>query len=162
MAQTSGSWLGQAVRIFDLEQPRYQGMPIHEAHQPGYLYALHRRHRDTYRPEVTGPRSGASGVIVCMEHSGTHIDAICHQAEDLKLFENIPAAEVESPRGFSRLAVEEIPPLVGPGALLDVAGYKGVEALEPGYAVTVADLEACCAAQGVEIRPGDVVLVRTG
>lgn len=153
---------GRPATVFDLEQPRTPEMPIHPSHRPGYAYFLHRRHEDTYRPQTSGPRSGASGVIVCMEHSGTHIDAICHQAEDLKLFGNIPAADVETPRGFARLAVEEIPPLVGPGVLLDVAGCKGVEALDLGYAITVADLEACCAAQGVDIRPGDVVLVRTG
>jgi kynurenine formamidase len=47
-------------------------------------------------------------------------------------------------------------PIVCRGVLLDVAGEKR---LEPGYAITPADLEG--AAQ-VEIREGDAVLVRTG
>src|SRR5437588_10635277 len=72
------------ARVFDLEQPRFAGMPIHPAHKPGYFYALHRRHRDTYRPEQHGPRSGSSGVLTMMEHSGTHIDALCHQACNLQ------------------------------------------------------------------------------
>jgi hypothetical protein len=38
------------ARIYDLEQPRFRGMPMHPAHQPGYFYALYRRHRDNYRP----------------------------------------------------------------------------------------------------------------
>jgi kynurenine formamidase len=54
-------------------------MPVHPAHQPGYFYALHRRHRDSYRPDKYGPRSVVRGVTM-MEHSGTHIDALCHQA----------------------------------------------------------------------------------
>lgn len=66
-------------RVFDLEQPRTAAMPIHPAHLPGYSYVLHRRHQDTYGQD--GPRSGASGMIVTMEHTGTHIDALCHQAE---------------------------------------------------------------------------------
>jgi kynurenine formamidase len=37
-----------------------------------------------------------------------------------------------------------------------------VEVLEPGHAVTGADLEAARAMAGVELRPGDCVLVRTG
>ena len=49
-------------------------MPVHPTHQPGYHYALHRRHRDTYRPEEHGPRSGASGTLTMMEHTGTHIE----------------------------------------------------------------------------------------
>src|SRR3954470_15613317 len=85
------SLIEQPVRVFDLEQPRFQGMPVIAVHQPGYAYFLHRRHSDDYQPELTGLRSGASGVIVCMEHSGTHIDAICHQAENQMLYGGIPA-----------------------------------------------------------------------
>jgi hypothetical protein len=63
----------QSARVYDLEQPRFAGMPIHPTHRPGYFYALHRRHRDTLQPEKHGPRSSASGTLTMMEHSGTHI-----------------------------------------------------------------------------------------
>jgi kynurenine formamidase len=149
-------------RVLDLEQPRIQGMPIMPSHQPGYAYFLHRRHTDTYDTAVNGPRSGASGVIVCMEHSGTHIDALCHQADNLTLYGEVPVADVEQFGGFSQLAIEDVPPLVGPAVLLDVPAAKGLDRLTPGYAVTADDLEQCCAAQGVDIRVGDVALVRTG
>src|SRR4029079_11434278 len=85
------------ARVFDLEQPRFAGMPVHPVHKPGYFYALHRRHRDTYRPGLHGPRSGASGVLTMMEHSGTHIDALCHQACDLKLHGDVAVESVERP-----------------------------------------------------------------
>src|SRR5439155_5325131 len=68
------------AQVYDLEQPRFAGMPIHPVHRPGYFYALHRRHRDNYRPETDGPRSSSSGVVTMMEHTGTHIDALSHQA----------------------------------------------------------------------------------
>jgi kynurenine formamidase len=71
-------------------------------------------------------------------------------------------AKVQTPRGFTRLAVEEIPPILASGVLLDVAASKGVGSLEPGYAVTDADLEECCEREGVSVEPGDVALVRTG
>ncbi len=75
------------TRIFDLEQPRTAEMPIHPAHQQaGYSYLLHRHHEDEYRPEEAGPRTGAAGVIVCGEHTGTHIDALCHQSDALVLY----------------------------------------------------------------------------
>ena len=61
------------LRVFDLEQPRTATMPIHPSHLPGYSYVLHRRHQDSYGQD--GPRTGASGMIVTMEHTGTHIDA---------------------------------------------------------------------------------------
>jgi kynurenine formamidase len=52
--------------------------------------------------------------------------------------------------------------IVGRGVLLDVARYKGVKALEPGYAITVEDLDGTAAAQGVEVQSGDILLTRTG
>ena len=150
------------AQVFDLEQPRFAGMPIHPAHKPGYFYALHRRHRDSYRPETFGPRSGASGVLTMMEHSGTHIDALCHQACDLKLFGGVAVDEVERADGYTALGAETMRPLLGRGVLLDVAGWKQVDALPPNAAITAEDLEGCARAHAVDVRPGDVLLVRTG
>jgi len=150
------------ARVFDLEQPRFAGMPIHPAHKPGYFYALHRRHRDTYRPAQHGPRSGASGVLTMMEHSGTHIDALCHQASDLKLHGGVAVDSVERSDGYGALGAETIRPLLARGVLLDVAGFKQVEMLPQHYAITADDLQACARAADVDVRPGDVLLVRTG
>ncbi|MCA9876954.1 MAG: 2-hydroxymuconate tautomerase family protein [Thermomicrobiales bacterium] len=155
-------YLDQQVRIFDLEQPRFQGMPVISVHQPGYAYFLHRRHSDDYRPDELGVRSSASGVIVCMEHSGTHIDAICHQADAQRLYGGVLAADVCNSKGFTEHAIEEINPMFAPGVLLDAAAAKGVAALDAGHLVTAADLQECCRRQGVEIQAGDVVLIRTG
>jgi kynurenine formamidase len=152
----------RAAIVYDLEQPRYRGMPIHPTHQPGYHYALHRRHRDTYQPERHGPRSGASGALVMMEHSGTHIDALCHQANCLTLFGGIPADAAETPTGFTRLGAETVPPLLGRGVLLDVAGWKGLTRLPPDSGLGADDLTGCAAAEGVEVRRSDVLVVRTG
>src|SRR5437763_13708311 len=102
----------RGARVIDLEQPRFHGMPIHPAHRPGYFYALHRRHRDTYQPDVNGPRSSASGVVTMMEHSGTHIDALSHQACDLMLHGEVCADDVETPAGFAQLGIETVPPLL--------------------------------------------------
>ena len=156
--------MSEEKRVFDLEQPRTPEMPIHPAHeQAGYAYLLHRHHEDEYRPKEVGPRSGAAGVIICAEHTGTHIDALCHQSDDLKLFGGVPVnREVQTSRGFSKLAVDEIPPILAPGVLLDVAAKEGVGSLGPGRAITDADLEGCCERQGVSVEPGDVALVRTG
>jgi 4-oxalocrotonate tautomerase family enzyme len=154
--------LDGAMQVFDLEQPRQEGMPIFPAHRPGYSYLLHRHHEDEYKPADGGPRTSASGVIICMEHTGTHIDAICHQADGLTLFGGVPVNGVQTGKGFTQLGVEEIPPIIAPGVLLDVAGSLGVESLEPGSAVSSDDLEACCARQNVDVQPGNIVLVRTG
>lgn len=152
----------RTARVIDLEQPRFQGMPIHPVHRPGYLYTLHRRHRDSYQPEVHGPRSGASGVLTMMEHSGTHIDALCHQACGLKVFGDVDCDSIESPTGFKQLGIEHVPPLVGRGVLLDVAAWKGASILPRQYSISAEELIACAKAQAVSLEKGDVLLVRTG
>lgn len=154
--------LFRQARVIDLEQPRFQGMPIHPSHKPGYHYALHRRHRDTYQPAIDGPRSGASGMLTMMEHTGTHIDALCHQACCMKIFGNLDADSIETPTGFKQLGVEHVPPLVTRGVLLDVATWKGQTPLPRDASITADELIACAKAQNVAVEKGDVLLVRTG
>ena len=138
-------------------------MPTYPAHRPGYSYFLHRHHEDEYRPEELGERTSASGMVFTMEHSGTHIDAVCHQSDGLTMYGGVPVdRSVQTPKGFTRHGVEEIPPLVTPGVLLDVAALHGVDVLEPGYGVTADDLAGCCNRQNAAVNGGDVVLVRTG
>ena len=160
--QTTGAIGDQHFHVFDLEQPRFQGMPIHEAHLPGYLYVLYRRHADGLQAAAPSPRSSASGLIVAMEHSGTHIDALCHQAEDQALHGGIEAATATTPTGFSEHGVEQIAPIVAPGILLDIPRFRGVGTLQSGDAVMANEIEACATEQGVTIETGSVVLVRTG
>jgi len=142
-----------SARIFDLEQPRYAGAPSHPAHAPGFNYFLHRQHA----PGAAEARTGASGIVVMPEHSGTHIDALVHQAENLVLHGGVRAdGGIQTPTGFKAMGIDTMPPIVRRGVLLDVAGERR---LDPDYAITPDDLDR---ARRVDIRAGDVVLVRTG
>lgn len=152
--------LGDSHRI-DLEQPRRYGAPIFPAHAPGYVYTLHRRHE----PGL-GARTSASGTITMAEHSGTHIDALCHQAEvsdgQPRMYGGRPVdSTVQTPAGFTALGAETIPPIFARGVLLDVARHLGVSRLEPGHAVSARELAGAAEEQGTPAA-GDVVLVRTG
>jgi kynurenine formamidase len=51
---------------------------------------------------------------------------------------------------------------VGRGVLLDVPRVRGAPWVEPGEHIFREDLEAAERAQGVEVGPGDILLVRTG
>jgi kynurenine formamidase len=153
----------QNAVVYDLEQPRHPEMPVHPAHRPGYRYFLHRRHGDTYDPDEGGPRSSASGLIVTIDHTGTHIDAFSHQADTLTLYGGVGVdRHVETPGGFTVHGMDQVRPLLARGVLLDVAGYKNVELLPARYEITVADIEGTLAQQGTELRNGDIALVRTG
>jgi len=160
MSELSGLVAGLAsARIYDLEQLRYFGAPTFAAHAPGFLYSLHRRHE----PGLGEARTSASGVIMQAEHSGTHIDALCHQAENMVMFGGCDVtAQVQTSAGFTSLGVETIPPLLARGVLLDLARSAGVERLPAGHLVGPDELERTAADQGVRIERGDVVCVRTG
>lgn len=152
----------RSARVYDLEQPRFFGMPIYPSHKPGYFYALHRRHRDAYQPDVHGPRTGAAGTLTMMEHTGTHIDALCHQACGMKMYGDLAVESVETPAGFTKLGVETVPPLLARGVLLDVAGWKGEAPLPPRYSISAEEMQGCADHQKVQVQKGDVLLVRTG
>ncbi|HEY4385448.1 MAG TPA: cyclase family protein [Ktedonobacteraceae bacterium] len=146
-------------RVYDLEQPRYAGAPIFPSHAPGFVYTLHRRHE----PDQGEARTGASGVIYAAEHSGTHIDALSHQAENLSLYGGRKVTpQIQTSTGFTELGVETIEPIFTRGILLDVAKYRGVDCIEADQPVTREDLEATSQQQKITIRQGDVVLIRTG
>jgi kynurenine formamidase len=146
-------------RVFDLEHDRYIGAPIHTAHWPGFVYTLHRHHE----AQSGGPRTSASGTVTMQEHSGTHIDALCHQAIDMEMFGGIRVTpNNQTARGFTDLGIETVEPIFRRGVLLDVARSKGVSRLDAGYIITADDLEQTAIKSGVEMRKGDCVLVRTG
>jgi kynurenine formamidase len=147
------------ARIYDLEQPRYFGAPIYPSHAPGYVYTLHRHHEQG----MAETRTSASGFMYTTEHSGTHIDALCHQAEDLRLHggrEIDPS--IQTSQGFTELGAETIAPIITRGVLLDIARYRGVDRIGAGNPVQRDELEAAAQNQGVSISERDVVLVRTG
>jgi kynurenine formamidase len=145
-------------KAYDLEQPRYFGAPILPAHAPGFVYTLHRRHEAGLES-----RTSASGSIYMTEHSGTHIDALCHQAENLYLYGKQEInAQVQTSTGFTHLGVDSIEPIIARGVLLDVARHRGVDWIEDDRPITRADIEATQQQQGTSIHQGDVVLIRTG
>jgi kynurenine formamidase len=137
-------------------------MPLHPVHKiVGYSFLLHRKHRDT--PLSGKTRSGSSGILIMTEHTGTHIDALCHQAYNHRLHGNVEVtSEIETPWGFKRHGIERVDPVVGRGVLLDVAASKGVDHLPKHQRISAKELQACAGIEGVEVRKGDVLLVRTG
>ncbi len=150
-------------KVYDLEQPRVPSMPIHPSHKPGYQYLLHNRHEDNYKPEQRGPRSSASGAIFMKEHTGTHIDAWCHQADHMYLCGGKKIdASVESNLGFSYGAVEDIPMIVRQGWLFDVPGFRGVGELGREEFIHREKLERMEKDLDLSPQAGDVILIRVG
>lgn len=107
---------------------------------------------------------GSDDIVTMPLQCGTQWDALSHIFDRGHMWNGYPAAEVSS-LGARRNGIEkQSGAFAGRGVLLDVARYKGVDCLGPGYAITTQELEGCSEAQGRtgRIETGDFVLVRTG
>jgi kynurenine formamidase len=107
------------------------------------------------------------------QHGAPSIDAIGHIGRNGKLFHGVDAAASTSDaRGLGRsgvgahldIAHYPVKKLVNRGVLLDVARYvkRSQQALPPDYPIDGDLLDATARHQGVRIRRGDTVLIRTG
>ena len=93
--------------------------------------------------------------MACHGDCHTHVDALCHVSYKGQVYNGKPAQEVLTSKGATTLDITSYGNgLVGRGVLLDIPRFRGVKWLEPGEAVTRAELEACEAAQGVRARRG--------
>jgi kynurenine formamidase len=126
------------------------------------------RRFDMHTKRTTGPMgsnkrySNEELVITELGQVGTQLDMFSHQGIDGLLYNCIKIDDVATRSGFTKLGVDKIGTLFTRAVLIDVAALKGVDMLEAGYEITVADLQAALSRHGGSIAPGDAVLIRTG
>ena len=149
-------------RVYDLEHIRYPGMPAFAPVQPGLNYFLYRHHESYYQPDKHGPRTSSSGLMVMTDQSGTHIDARCHQASDLKFFDGTPIGPaVETPWGFTKHDASQFPVMIRKGVLVDVASNVS-DPLPEEHEITLKEFSRTVEEEGITFGKQDIVLVRTG
>lgn len=104
----------------------------------------------------------ADDTVVLHLQSATHWDSLSHIFHRGKMYNGYPAAEVTA-QGTLRNGSERFKDrLIGRGVLLDIPRVLDLESLADGYPITVDDLEAAAEFGRVEIRPGDILMIRTG
>jgi kynurenine formamidase len=95
-------------------------------------------------------------------NAASHIDALCHVVYDGTVYNDVPAMTwAADGAGQVSIAVAG-QGIAGRGVLLDVPRLRGIDWLEPGDHVTTDDLMGAQSAQGVQVRAGDILLVRVG
>ncbi|MGC5025755.1 cyclase family protein [Tsukamurella sp. DT100] len=112
-------------------------------------------------PQFPGGLHYADDKIDAFLQGSTQYDALGHVWFDGKLWNGYDARTTVG--GMDVASVEPIAQrgVVGRGVLLDMARFRGKEHLDTAETFDHTDLEACAAAQGVELRPRDVLLIRT-
>ncbi len=153
--------------VIELSHEVAEGAPFMPGLQPEYRLQMHLMSEASV-PMFAEEFGATNGVGVNIEriemttHVGTHIDALGHISVGDSLYAGASGRETVSETGLSRGGIEKAPPFIARGILVDVARYRGVTRLEPGYAITPEDLEGALDAQGVEVTEGVVVMIHTG
>jgi kynurenine formamidase len=151
----------KAGRVFSLAIPLSEDGP-----QIGFIEGRDnptRRMLVIDQPSMGDPegfRTSDDAVTMGLQ-AGTHWDSLAHASFQDQIYNGFPTSTITE-AGASKCGIGNVNKLVGRGILLDVARAKGKDMLDIPYAITAEDLDETCKKQGVEVLPGDIVLVRTG
>ena len=109
-------------------------------------------------------RRGSNEELVVSEigQVGTQFDGFAHQTHENSLYNCFKLNEIATREGFKKLGIHNVGALMTRGVMIDVAGLKGVDMLEGGYEITVADLEGALRKQNLALQAGDAVIINTG
>jgi kynurenine formamidase len=164
------------ARIFDLSPTWDENSPIASVN-PFYEMHLQATHQNTRGAFGDGGKLSFTAEVQHFsgQHGAPSIDAIGHIGRNGKLFGGVDAAQSTSdPRGIGRdaaatgahLDINHYPVerLVNRGVLLDVARtvQGNGDPLPAGFNITDEHLAQTASDQGVRLRRGDTVLIRTG
>lgn len=135
--------------------------PIHLMTRDGNDALAGTTPRDFYKGRDAYTRS-ADDIVIMPLQCATQWDGLSHIIYENKMYNGYSADLVSSKGALKNAITEARDRMIGRGVLLDVARAHGVDWLEPGTPVGAQELERCAVSQGVEIRQGDIVLIRTG
>lgn len=157
-------------KVFSLALPRFTGMPLFGSHPP-FQVTMYRTPNglrgDGVEPWGPNNEVNLQYMAECVSgtaHSGAHVDALAHMTigEDDHWYGGGNAQQHLGDRGPTVGDGSKLPPFIRRGVLLDVPGFLDIDALASHQSVDADQLRAVADHQGVTIRSGDVVLIRTG
>lgn len=150
--------------VIDLSQPVTRATP-RDAEQSPYALCMWSHPLASQRENArAGAENKVGFAVERVEldlHTGTHIDALGHCVAGSSMHGGLLIEDVVTNAGLSRLGIENVPPLVARGSLVDVPAVVG-RPLELGEVITVETIEQALRRQESDIDAGDIVLIRTG
>ncbi|HAS46808.1 MAG TPA: cyclase [Microscillaceae bacterium] len=126
--------------IIDLSQEIYAGMPVYKS-LPQVKMTVHNTHEEWDDEENPTTQTPAVYKMEMGEHTGTHVDALNHMAKP-----------------YQEQSIDTMPlsMFYTEGICLDFR-HKGLKEL-----ITSKEIQAACQQDGLDIKPGDTVLLCTG
>jgi kynurenine formamidase len=150
----------QAGQIVELGHILCEDIPNSPNHPP-FMFRLTKMHNDARIGNTDV--SASSDMFTMGSHNGTHIDALNHIACCGMVYPNRDSDVVATRRdGYSEHGIETVAPIFCRGILLDIPLLYGGKSLPPAHGITIQELEDVADLEGVHVRPGDAVLIRSG
>lgn len=104
----------------------------------------------------------ADDYVFMALQAGTQWDGLAHVFYDGQLYNGYSAATINV-HGALRNSIDKMARgMIGRGVLLDMARHHNAEWLPKGYAISPEDLETCARSAGVNVKAGDILMIRTG
>lgn len=178
--------LGRPVRTYNLGETLFNGFPAMAGRSyEQRLQVLGLEPPAGFDGITVGTEPLGESLVSCLEervsftyNMGTKVNGLHHVGINGIFYNGFAGRDICQTWGTTHLGMDRQPPIVTRGIVIDVVGYKVAHALdsdylildngEPclsdGYRITVADIEATLAWEGitVPIGAGDVPLIRTG
>lgn len=158
------------TRLFDLSVEYHVGMPSWAGlGDPTYQFWMTHTPSGSVAEDVMGLGREQNELVAysgdafsMYTHTGTHLDALNHFGYSGGVWNGHTEEEHLGSRHWLACGADQQPPIMARGILIDVAGAHGTDLLPDSYAIGADELTSIMADQGTEVRPGDVVLIRTG
>jgi kynurenine formamidase len=160
-------------KVYDLGVPYDAESFKWPGHSPGVVMTFRGpegvRRQGDFKPAVdpqANPNKVAwhSCALFISDNIGTQMDGLAHitTGEDNHWYNGFKEADWGGNFGVRKCDATTIPPIITRGVLIDVAGFRKVDALPSHYEITIEDLKGALEKQKTKLRHGDTVLIRTG
>ncbi len=149
-------------RVLDKDTPVFPGRYWHQSVDLAPLITNLRRADAHGRGWGLNEINWITEIQVGTFQVGTQLDSIGHLQIGERFYNGWKTRDVVEDWGLNRFGIESVPPIVGRGVVVDLAGLHGVERLGKGTVIGVADVERALVRQGIKIAEGDIVLLHTG
>jgi kynurenine formamidase len=162
----------QKGKVYSLESQWWRGMPGHPVH-PRFDVITYRSPRgeqnmkdqDYLNEPANKINYGfVSELIMGTSHTGTHIDALCHVTcgENAEWYGGHSSHDELGDFGALNSDASALRPIVTRGVMLDIPKVLGEDHCPAEFPIGAKEMQAAVDAQGIEVRPGDSILIRTG
>jgi len=160
--------LVQQGRVYDLGRVLDEKVPVFPGRSFRQSLITSAHLLNQRRPDAGSAGWGENDVNWIIEifsstsQMGTHLDALNHLQIGDGLYNGHRLKDIAEEWGTNKLGVETVPQIISRGVLIDVARLHGVDRLQAGYAISVADVTKALEQQAVLVSKGDAVLFHTG